>query len=120
MSEQGHHPNYTKIYITLVVLLCISVAGPHLGIFWVTLITAFGIALVKADLVIQNFMHLKVERRIVKWMLATSLKTLPESSRSGLRLLPIFFRRSSPRVAISVGMSPMKRRPDSWIAIVWR
>jgi caa(3)-type oxidase subunit IV len=73
MSEQGHHPNYTKIYITLVVLLCISVAGPHLGIFWVTLITAFGIALVKADLVIQNFMHLKVERRIVKWMLATSL-----------------------------------------------
>ncbi len=72
MSEQHHHPNYKKIYIALVVLLAISVAGPHLGIVWVTLITAFGIALVKANLVVQNFMHLKWEKRIMKWMLATS------------------------------------------------
>ena len=56
MSEQHHHPNYKKIYITLVILLAISVAGPHLGIVWLTLITAFGIALVKANLVVQNFM----------------------------------------------------------------
>lgn len=71
--SQHDHPSYKKIYITLLVLLAISVAGPFLGILWVTLITAFGIALVKASLVIQHFMHLKYEKRIMKWMLATSL-----------------------------------------------
>jgi caa(3)-type oxidase subunit IV len=69
----SHHPNYKNIYLTLLVLLVISVAGPFLGIFWVTLITAFGIAVVKANLVINNFMHLKWERRIIKWVLATTL-----------------------------------------------
>jgi len=72
MAEQ-HHPNYKKIYLTLVALLVVSVAGPHLGIFWVTLITAFGIALVKANLVVQNFMHLRWEKSLMKWMLTTSL-----------------------------------------------
>lgn len=72
MSDQ-HHPNYKKIYITLVILLAVSVAGPLVGIVWLTLITAFGIALIKANLVVQNFMHLRWEKRIMKWMLATSL-----------------------------------------------
>ena len=67
------HPNYKKLYSTLLGLLVVSVAGPFLGILWVTLMTAFGIALVKANLVIQNFMHLKWERRLMKWMLMTSL-----------------------------------------------
>jgi caa(3)-type oxidase subunit IV len=69
----AHHVNYKKIYLTLVGLLVISVVGPFFGIVWVTLITAFGIALVKANLVVQNFMHLRWEKRIMKWMLATSL-----------------------------------------------
>ncbi len=69
----GHNINYKKIYYTLLVLLVISVAGPFLGIFWITMLTAFGIALVKANLVIQNFMHLREERRIIKWILVTSL-----------------------------------------------
>jgi caa(3)-type oxidase subunit IV len=69
----SHHPNYKKIYLTLLTLLVLSVAGPFLGIGWVTLLTAFGIALVKADLVVQNFMHLKWEKRIVKYVLVTSL-----------------------------------------------
>lgn len=69
----AHHPNYKKIYLALLVLLVISVAGPFVGIKWVTLIAAFGVAVVKADLVVQNFMHLKWERRIVKWVLAASL-----------------------------------------------
>lgn len=72
MSEQ-HHVNYAKIYVILLVLLAISVAGPMVGIQWVTLLTAFGIAGVKAYLVIQNFMHLRVERMIAKFFLATSL-----------------------------------------------
>lgn len=68
-----HHPNYKKIYLTLLGLLVISVAGPFIGIVWVTLITAFGIAIVKANLVIQNFMHLKWEKRLMKWLLTTTL-----------------------------------------------
>jgi len=72
MSET-HHPNYPKIYLTLVILLAISVAGPLVGIRWVTLIAAFGIAVVKADLVVQNFMHLKTERRIAKYVLGAAL-----------------------------------------------
>ncbi len=72
MSD-SHHVNYRKIYFTLLILLVISVAGPFIGIGWITLVTAFGIALVKANMVIQNFMHLKWERRIAKLVLATSL-----------------------------------------------
>ena len=34
---------------------------------------AFGSAIVKARLVVNNFMHLAWEKRIVKWVLATSL-----------------------------------------------
>jgi caa(3)-type oxidase subunit IV len=68
-----YHVNYKKIYITLLVLLAISIAGPMLEIPWLTLITAFGIAIVKATLVVNNFMHLKWERRIMKWVLLSSV-----------------------------------------------
>lgn len=75
--DDGHHVNYFAIYVTLVVLFLISVAGPMVGdvtgLAWITLITAFGIAVVKANLVIQNFMHLRWEKRLMKWMLATSV-----------------------------------------------
>jgi len=75
--DDGHHVNYFAIYVILVVLFLISVAGPEVGeatgLRWITLVTAFGIAVVKANLVIQNFMHLKWEKNIMKWMLATSL-----------------------------------------------
>ncbi|MBT8488732.1 MAG: c-type cytochrome [Gemmatimonadetes bacterium] len=75
--DDGHHVNYFGIYIALVVLFLISVAGPEVGeltgLRWITLITAFGIAVVKANLVIQNFMHLKWEKNLMKWVLATSL-----------------------------------------------
>jgi len=72
MSDMPH-PNYKKIYIMLLVLLAISVAGPFVGIKWITLITAFGIALVKARLVVQNFMHLKWEKKLARIVLAGSL-----------------------------------------------
>ena len=83
--DDGHHVNYFKIYIILLVLLVISVVGPIVadiirevtGVAWIatllTLVTAFGIALYKAKLVIENFMHLKWEKRIAKWVLTTSL-----------------------------------------------
>lgn len=68
-----HHPNYVKVWSALVVLLAISVAGPFLGIRIVTLITAFGIAIVKAYLVARNFMHLNIERRYAVYLLTTVL-----------------------------------------------
>ncbi len=72
MSEM-HHPNYVKVWGALVVLLAISITGPFLGIRIVTLITAFGIAIVKAYLVARNFMHLNIERRYAVYLLTTVL-----------------------------------------------
>ena len=73
MSEEHHHPNYVRIWAVLCVLLAISILGPLLGIQIVTLITAFGIALVKAYLVARNFMHLNVQPRFVVYLLSTVL-----------------------------------------------
>jgi hypothetical protein len=53
----------------LLVLLVVSVLGPELGIRVLTLITAFGIAIVKAYLVAKNFMHIGLERRWVLYLL---------------------------------------------------
>ena len=72
-EEHTHHPNYTRIYVILLVLLAISVAGPMLEIRVVTLLTAFGIAIVKAYLVAKNFMHINVAKRYVAYLVATSL-----------------------------------------------
>jgi caa(3)-type oxidase subunit IV len=72
-DHAGHHPNYVKIYWVLLALLAVSVMGPMLGHPTLTLITAFGIALVKAYLVAANFMHLKFERRYVAYLLVTVL-----------------------------------------------
>lgn len=75
--NDGHaHPNYIKIWGILVVLLVVSVCGPMLGIQAVTILTAFGIAIVKAYLVAKNFMHLNIERRFVVYLLLTMLALL--------------------------------------------
>ncbi|MEO5987476.1 MAG: cytochrome C oxidase subunit IV family protein [Candidatus Eisenbacteria bacterium] len=71
---QAHHPtNYVKIWAILVALLVVSVLGPMLGHPVLTLITAFGIALIKAYLVAKNFMHINVEKPIVHWVLGAAL-----------------------------------------------
>ena len=72
-AEAHAHPNYLRVYFILVALLAVSVFGPMLGIRVVTLIAAFGIALVKAYMVARNFMHLNVEKRWVHWALALAL-----------------------------------------------
>jgi caa(3)-type oxidase subunit IV len=69
----GPHRNYVKIWAMLVGLLVVSVVGPMFGVPLVTLITAFGIALVKAYIVAKNFMHLDIEKPIVHWVLAVAL-----------------------------------------------
>lgn len=70
---ETHHPNYVRIWAILLVLLVISVLGPFIGIRSVTLLTAFGIAFVKAYLVAKHFMHLNVQPRYVVYLLSTVL-----------------------------------------------
>ncbi len=73
MSESHAPTNYVKIWAILLVLLVISVLGPEIGIQWVTMVTAFGIAIVKAYLVIKYFMHLTVEPKYVIYLLVAML-----------------------------------------------
>ena len=73
MTEEHTHPNYVKIWAILTVLLVVSVLGPMMGAKVVTLITAFGIAVVKALIVAAYFMHLNVERRYIWYLLLTVL-----------------------------------------------
>jgi caa(3)-type oxidase subunit IV len=75
MTDQAasHATNYVKVYVILLVLFAISVLGPTLGIAAVTLVTAFGLAVVKATMVAGYFMHLNVEKRYVWYVLLLML-----------------------------------------------
>lgn len=81
MAQQATNPeapghehsdaDYVKVWGVLLLLLVVSVLGPMVGLPLLTLITAFGIALVKAYLVAKKFMHLNVEPRYVVYALVT-------------------------------------------------
>jgi len=80
MSEEhaAHEgPSYFKTYVTLMVLMFLSLIGAWIGaqveILAITLISAFGIAVVKAYLVAARFMHLNIEKRYIVYMLTTCL-----------------------------------------------
>lgn len=78
MSSDAHHKiNYFRVWQILVGLLVVSVIGPMVGealhAFWLTLITAFGIAVVKAYLVATNFMHINLEKKFVAYLVVTML-----------------------------------------------
>jgi len=76
-GDHAHHgPSYEKTFATLLVLLVISVIGPEIGIKWLTLVTAFGIAIVKAYLVASRFMHLNIEKKIVSYLLLAAVAFL--------------------------------------------
>ena len=82
-EDHGHgQAHYVKIWAVLLVLLIISILGPILAphlefgflkAWMITLMTAFGIAVVKAYLVAANFMHLNIEKKYISYMLATML-----------------------------------------------
>ncbi len=102
MSEAHHeHPSYVKIWAILVGLLVVSVVGPMLGIQVVTLITAFGIAVVKAYLVAKHFMHINLTARFVPYLVAT-----------GLVFMLLFFAGTSPDV--------MRASGDNWTKPSWQ
>jgi len=99
-EEHTHHPNYVKIWAILSALLVVSVAGPFIGIRAVTLITAFGIAIVKAYMVAKNFMHITVAPRFVAYLVGTMLV-----------FMLLFFAGVSPDV--------MKARGTDWEKPTW-
>ena len=72
MAGAHAHPNYVKIWVLLLVLLVVSIVGPELGIPWLTLLTAFGIALVNNYYVDDYFMHLNFEKKYVWFLLLIS------------------------------------------------
>lgn len=81
-SEDHGQAHYVKIWAILLVLLIISILGPILAPYlefgflkaWmITIMTAFGIAIVKAYLVAANFMHLNIEKKYISYMLGTML-----------------------------------------------
>ena len=73
----GHEAHYVRIWAILLVLLVVSVAGPFVGsalhMHWITLLAAFGIAAVKAWMVVKNFMHINVEKPIIRWIMVTGV-----------------------------------------------
>ncbi len=88
MAEHQDHADdhgqafYVKIWAILLVLLIVSILGPILAphmefgflkAWMITLMTAFGIAVVKAYLVAANFMHLNIEKRYITYLLTTML-----------------------------------------------
>ncbi|MGH0032730.1 MAG: cytochrome C oxidase subunit IV family protein [Myxococcota bacterium] len=100
MSEE-HHTNYVKIWAILLGLLVVSVIGPEFGIRWLTLVTAFGIAVVKAYLVAKHFMHINLTPRFIPYLVATSLV-----------FMFLFFAGTSPDV--------MKDEGAGWVKPAWK
>ena len=105
MSAEEHHETsfYVKIWAILLVLLAVSVTGPMLEIKWVTLLTAFGIAGVKAYMVAVNFMHINLAPRYITYLVTTTLV-----------FMLLFFAGTAPDVMKDRGTNWEK--PD-WIAM---
>ena len=74
-ASAAHHDetNYVAIWGVLCVLLGVSVLGPMVGVRLLTLIAAFGIAIVKAYMVCRYFMHLSIEKKWVAYILGFML-----------------------------------------------
>ncbi len=73
MSEH-HHVNYMKIYWILMIMFIVSVVGPEVtDNKALILLSAFGIAIVKALIVAGWFMHLAWEKKIIWYAVCTSL-----------------------------------------------
>jgi caa(3)-type oxidase subunit IV len=94
MSDHSSQ-HYLKIWGILVALLVVSVIGPMFEVQALTLITAFGIAVVKAYLVAKEFMHLGEAPKFVSYLMATCLV-----------FMLLFFAGSAPDV--------MKDDGDNW------
>jgi caa(3)-type oxidase subunit IV len=94
-ADAPHHDatSYVAIWGVLCALLGVSVLGPMVGVRFLTLITAFGIAIVKAYMVCRYFMHLNVEKKWVAYILGFMLA-----------LMLVFFGGVAPDVSTHEGL----------------
>lgn len=76
MSDPAHTDDhshstahYFRIYFILLGLLVVSIVGPMMGGLTVLLVTAFGVAVVKATMVAAYFMHLNIEKKYIWYLL---------------------------------------------------
>ena len=67
MSDSSH-TSYVAIWAVLVVALVVSLALPSLMEGRVMVTVIFVIAGVKAFLVLNHFMHIKVEPKLIRWL----------------------------------------------------
>ena len=85
-AHGDHSEHYFKVFKLLVIFFLISFIGPfiadymteqmgvpHIIGFVLTMTTAFGVAFLKARLVIVHFMHLPQEKPYISYMLQTCL-----------------------------------------------
>jgi len=78
-AHADHSAGYIKIWAILLVLLAVSVAGPEVAKYFgslelaVKLFTAFGIAVVKAWMIVKFFMHLNLEKKFVTYFIVCAL-----------------------------------------------
>lgn len=96
-----HHSNYVKIWAILVALLVVSVVGPMFEIQLLTLISAFGIAFVKAYFVVKYFMHIGHAARFVGYLVVMCLA-----------FMLLFFAGTAPDV--------MKPDGQNWVKPSWQ
>ena len=99
-AEAHGDAQYIKIWAWLLVLLIISFVGPEAGIEWLTLFTAFGIAIIKAYMVAVHFMHINLTPRFMIYTVATTLV-----------FMLLFFAGAAPDV--------MKDSGTNWVKPAW-
>jgi caa(3)-type oxidase subunit IV len=107
MSEESHGHDesyYIKTWLLLVVLLVISVLGPMLEIKIITFVTAFGIAVIKAGLVANRFMHLNIEKKYITSLLLT-----------GIAIMVLFFFGIAPDVMNHSGTNWENVASQQWV-----
>lgn len=87
-AHEDHSAHYFSVFKLLVIFFIISFVGPfiadwltEMGVpgkigFALTMLTAFGVAFLKARLVIVHFMHLPQEKPYVSYILQTCLVLL--------------------------------------------
>jgi caa(3)-type oxidase subunit IV len=69
MAGHGAERGYVSIWVVLVLLLLVSVAAGSLGHRLLATGLIFGIAIVKAGLVVAQYMHLRLEPKWVAVMM---------------------------------------------------
>ncbi len=68
-TDYHGHPNYTKVFFSLVILLTVSLVVGFFTSPMLAVSLIFLVAIIKAGLVVGNFMHLKFEPKFI-WLVA--------------------------------------------------